>query len=147
MLPLVVAGSWAWHYEGIRERMEQLGPDLLLLGALPPADMPALYNLAACLAHPAWYEGFGLTPLEAMACGVPVVASGVSSIPEVVGDAGLLVDPADVEGWTAALERVWGDVEEAASLRRRGLLRAAEFTWSRAAQRTWRVMDRVMRSR
>jgi glycosyltransferase involved in cell wall biosynthesis len=145
--PLVVAGGWGWRCEEVRERVEQLGPDVRLLGSVPDEDVPGLYNLATCLAHPAWYEGFGLTPLEAMACGLPVVASSASSLPEVVGDAGLLVDPADVEGWTEALERVCGDLDLAATLRRRGVLRAAEFTWSRAAQRTWRVMDRVMRSR
>ena len=145
--PVVVAGTWGWRCEDVRERLERLAPEVRVLGPVSGDDLPGLYNLAACLAHPAWYEGFGLTPLEAMACGVPVVASGVSSLPEVVGDAGLLVDPADVEGWTDALERVCGDVEVAATLRRRGILRAAEFTWSRAAQRTWRVMDRVMRSR
>jgi glycosyltransferase involved in cell wall biosynthesis len=143
--PLVVAGTWGWRCEDVRERLERLAPEVRVLSAIPLDDLPGLYNLASCLAHPAWYEGFGLTPLEAMACGVPVVASGVSSLPEVVGEAGLLVDPADVEGWTAALERVCGDPDTAADLRRRGILRAAEFTWSRAAQRTWRVMDRVMR--
>jgi len=108
--------------------------------------MPALYNLATCLAHPAWYEGFGLTPLEAMACGTPVAASNASSLPEVVGDAGLLVDAADVEAWTDALESLCGDTELHTTLRRRGLLRAAEFSWDRAAYRTWRVMDRAARS-
>jgi glycosyltransferase involved in cell wall biosynthesis len=143
-LPLVVAGSWGWHYEGVRDRLERMGPDLHLVGPVPAGDLPALYNLAACLAHPAWYEGFGLTPLEAMACGTPVVVSSASSLPEVVGDAGLLVDPADVEGWTEALDRVSSDADLHADLRRRGILRAAEFTWARAAQRTWRVMHRVV---
>jgi glycosyltransferase involved in cell wall biosynthesis len=142
--PLVVAGTWGWRCDEVRERLERLAPEgVQVLGAISRDDLPGLYNLAACLAHPAWYEGFGLTPLEAMACGVPVVASDLSSLPEVVGDAGVLVDPADVEGWTAALERVCGDAAAAAALRRRGLQRAAEFTWSRAAQRTWQVMDRV----
>ena len=145
--PLVVAGTWGWRCDDVRGRLERLAPEVHVLGGVERADLPGLYNLASCLAHPAWYEGFGLTPLEAMACGVPVVVSGASSLPEVVGDAGLLVDPADVEGWTEALERVCGDLDVAATLRRRGILRAAEFTWSRAAQRTWRVMDRVMRSR
>ena len=143
--PLIVAGAWGWRYEDVRGRIERLGPDVRVLGSIPPADLPGLYNLATCLAHPAWYEGFGLTPLEAMACGTPVVASSASSLPEVVGDAGLLVDPADVEGWTGALERVCGDADLLATLRRRGVLRAAEFTWARAARRTWRVMDRALR--
>jgi glycosyltransferase involved in cell wall biosynthesis len=121
-----------------------MGPEVRVLGPVAPGDLPALYNLATCLAHPAWYEGFGLTPLEAMACGLPVVASNASSLPEVVGDAGVLVAPSDVEGWTAALDRVCGDPTFAASLSARGLARAAEFTWSRAAQATWRVLDSAM---
>jgi glycosyltransferase involved in cell wall biosynthesis len=78
-----------------------------------------------------------------MACGTPVVASSASSIPEVVGDAGLLVDPADVEGWTAALERVLGDEGLRQDLRARGLQRAAGFTWQQAAAATWQVIDGV----
>ncbi|HZV48572.1 MAG TPA: glycosyltransferase family 1 protein [Candidatus Dormibacteraeota bacterium] len=144
--PLVVAGGWGWRCEAVRARMERMGPDLVMLGPVPPGDLPGLYNLATCLAHPAWYEGFGLTPLEAMACGTPVVASRSSSLPEVVGEAGLLVDPEDVEGWTEALGRVCGDADLHATLRRRGLLRAAEFTWERAARRTWRVFERVVRA-
>lgn len=144
--PLVVAGGWGWHYEGVRDLVGRMGSDLRLLGPVAPGDLPVLYNLASCLAHPAWYEGFGLTPLEAMACGTPVVVSNASSLPEVVGDAGLLVDPADVEGWTEALERVFGDADLHATLRRRAVLRAAEFGWDRAAHRTWRVLERVARA-
>jgi glycosyltransferase involved in cell wall biosynthesis len=138
--PLVVAGGWGWRCEPIRERIEREGEAVLVLGATAPADLPILYNLATALAHPAWYEGFGLTPLEAMACGTPVVVSSASSLPEVVGEAGLLVDPADVEGWTAALERVWSDADLRADLRARGLQRASELTWNRAAALTWRVL-------
>ena len=144
--PLVVAGAWGWRCDDVRERLAGLAPEARVLGGVAADDLPGIYNLASCLAHPAWYEGFGLTPLEAMACGAPVVASAVSSLPEVLGNAGLLVDPADVEGWTAALERVCGDPHEAAELRRRGLDRASEFTWRRAARRTWEVMDRVLRA-
>jgi glycosyltransferase involved in cell wall biosynthesis len=144
--PLVVAGSWGWRCDDVRERLEGLGPDLRLLGSIPDEDLPALYNLATCLVHPAWYEGFGLTPLEAMACGTPVVVSSAASLPEVVGDAGLLVDPSDVEGWTAAMRQVCGDENLAASLRAGGLRRAAELSWARAARSTWQVIDRVLGS-
>jgi glycosyltransferase involved in cell wall biosynthesis len=137
---LVLGGGWGWGYEPVRERLARLGSDVRLLGAVPAEDLPDVYALATCLAHPAWYEGFGLTPLEAMASGAPVVASAASSLPEVVGEAGVLVDPADVEGWTAALERVCGDAEERQRLRRLGLARAAELTWTRAARETWRIM-------
>src|SRR5437879_12093038 len=91
-------------------------------------QLPIVYNLATALAHPAWYEGFGLTVLEAMACGTPVIASSASSLPEVVGEAGLLGDPGDGEGWTAALERVLGDEGRRRELRTRGRRRAGGFT-------------------
>ncbi|HEY1454924.1 MAG TPA: glycosyltransferase family 1 protein [Candidatus Dormibacteraeota bacterium] len=138
---LVVVGSYGWHYEPIRERMDRLGPALHRLESLDPADLPAVYNLARALAHPAWYEGFGLTPLEAMACGTPVLVSDRSSLPEVVGDAGLIVPAGDADAWREALERVIGDTELAAGMRRRGILRAAQFSWSRAATQTWKAID------
>jgi glycosyltransferase involved in cell wall biosynthesis len=138
---LVIAGPWGWKYEPIREHIDRMGDGIQLLGPVDPDDLPALYNLATALAHPAHYEGFGLTPLESMACGTPVVCSNAASLPEVVGDAALLVDPADVDGWTNALDRVLHDPGLASDLRRRGVLRAAEFTWAKAASRTWRVLE------
>ncbi len=144
--PLVVAGGFGWRFEAVAEKMRRLeAAGLRHLGSVAPDDLPALYNLALCLAHPAWYEGFGLTPLEAMACATPVVSSNASSLPEVTGDAALLVDPADVDGWRAALERVTGDAALRNHLARRGVLRAAEFTWERCADRTWRVLSRASR--
>jgi glycosyltransferase involved in cell wall biosynthesis len=142
--PLVIVGGWGWRYEAIRQRIEAAGTAVRLLGQVGPADLPGLYNAATCLAHPAWYEGFGLTPLEALACGTPVVASNAASLPEVVGDAGLLVNPADVDGWTLALSRLVEDASLRADLRQRGLSRAAGFSWSRAASDTWRVLDAVV---
>ncbi|MGH7903403.1 MAG: glycosyltransferase family 4 protein [Candidatus Dormibacteraceae bacterium] len=140
---LVVAGGWGWRFEETRARIARLGDQVHLLGEVAAADLPLLYNLAACLAHPAWYEGFGLTALEAMACGVPVIASDRASLPEVVGDAGLLVPPDEPERWREALERVLREPEVASDLRRRGILRAAEFTWTTAAARVWRALERV----
>jgi glycosyltransferase involved in cell wall biosynthesis len=140
---LVIAGGWGWRYEPIRERIERMGTGVRLLGPIEPADLPGLYNVATALAHPAHYEGFGLTPLESMACGTPVVCSNAASLPEVVGDAALLVDPTDVEGWTAALDRVLHDPGVASDLRRKGIVRAAEFTWEKAGARTWRVLERT----
>ena len=138
---LVIAGAWGWKYEPIREHIDRLGSGIHLLGAVDHADLPGLYNLATALAHPAYYEGFGLTPLESMACGTPVVSSNAASLPEVVGAAAVLVDPADVEGWTSALDSVLHDPGFASDLRRRGVLRAAEFTWEKAASKTWRVLE------
>ncbi len=141
--PLVIAGGWGWRFEEVETRLQRLGDRVRLLGGVPPADLPALYSLATCLAHPAWYEGFGLTPLEAMACGTPVVCSDTSSLPEVVGDAALLVDPGDVDAWRVGLERVLSDLDFAADLRRKGILRAAEFSWDSSAEKTWKVIERA----
>jgi glycosyltransferase involved in cell wall biosynthesis len=140
---LVLAGAWGWRHESLRERLSRLGGQVHLLGAVAPEELPALYNLALCLAHPAWYEGFGLTPLEAMACGTPVVCSDAASLPEVVGEAALLVPPGDVQSWRAALERVAADHELGTELRRKGILRAAEFSWDRAAEQTWEIIERA----
>ena len=142
--PLVVAGGWGWRTEELRARLERAPAGVHVLQAVAPGDLPVLYNLASCLAHPAWYEGFGLTPLEAMACGTPVVVSDRSSLPEVVGDAGVLVDPADVEGWTEALDRVLTDPDLRGRLRERGLRRAAELTWRRSAEQTWVMMRQLL---
>ena len=142
---LVIAGGWGWGFEGVKEQIERLGSGVHVLGEVDPGDQVPIYNLALALAHPAWYEGFGMSPLEAMACGTPVVVSNASSLPEVVGDAGLLVPPDDPDAWREALERVLDDVELAAGMRRRGLLRAAELTWIRTANSTWRTIDRAIR--
>jgi glycosyltransferase involved in cell wall biosynthesis len=144
---LVVVGGWGWRFEPIRARMSRLGPGLHHINGLDPADLPAVYNLALALAHPAWYEGFGLPPLEAMACGTPVVVSDRSSLPEVVGDAGLVMPAGDPEAWRRALEAVVGDPDLAANLRRRGIVRAAQFSWGRSAELTWRLIDRVVSER
>ncbi len=115
------------------------------LRTVPAEDLPALYNLADCFVFPSLYEGFGLPVLEAMACGTPVVCSNLASLPEVAGDAALLVDPRE----PAALARAILDVLEDETLRRRlreaGLRRATAFTWSRAAAATANVYREVWR--
>ena len=142
---LVVVGGWGWRFEPIRAQMQRLGAGLHHIEGLDPSDLPAVYNLALALAHPAWYEGFGLPPLEAMACGTPVVVSDRSSLPEVVGEAGIIVPADNAEAWRRALETVVGDTALAAGLRRRGILRAAEFSWGRSAELTWRAIDSVVK--
>ena len=138
---LVIVGAWGWRYEAVRQKMDRLGPRVHHLDSVDPDELPAIYNLARTLAHPAWYEGFGLPPLEAMASGTPVVAADTSSLPEIVSDAAMLVPPGDVDGWRAALERVVGDTDLAADLRHRGILRAAQFSWERAGRLTWKAID------
>lgn len=138
--PLVVGGGWGWRHDEIEARLASAPPGVTLLGPVDPDDLPALYAGAACLAHPAWYEGFGLPVLEAMACGTPVVCSDTSSLPEVGGDAVLYAPPGDRAAWTAALRRVLDDPALAADLSARGRERAAAFTWGRAAEATWSVI-------
>ena len=142
---LVIVGAWGWNYEPIKERLERLGPSVHHIEGLDPAELPAVYNLARVLAHPAWYEGFGFPPLEAMACGTPVVTSDRASLPEVVGDAALIVAADDPDAWRKALEKIVGDPDLAADLKRRGFLRAAQFSWSRSAELMWRAIDRAVR--
>ncbi len=141
---LVVVGALGWLYEEVQLKMRRLGPSLHHLQGLDPDELPAVYNLARVLAHPAWYEGFGLPPLEAMACGTPIVVSDRSSLPEVVGDAGIVVAANQPQAWRNALEKLVGDTDFAAEQRRRGILRAAQFSWGRAAQLTWRAIDQTI---
>src|SRR5712664_3291553 len=141
---LVIVGGWGWNYEPIRERISRLGDRVHHLDAVEPTALPAIYNLARVLAHPAWYEGFGLPPLEAMACGTPVIVSDRSSLPEVANDAALVVAADEPDEWRKALERLLGDTQLAADLRHRGILRAAQFSWERAARLTWRAIDEAV---
>lgn len=113
---------------GIRESVARLD--------IPYADGPLLYNAATAFAFPSRYEGFGLGPLEAMACGTPAVVADASSLPEVVGDAALRVAPDDVTGWAAALWRLLGDARLREDLSRRGLERAGQFSYERVARQT-----------
>ena len=106
------------------------------LGPVSEELLLSLYRCATALVYPSYYEGFGLPLLEAMACGTPVIASRAASIPEVTGDAALLLDPEDVEGWTSAIVNVVNDDDCRYQLRSRGLARATEFTWTRTARIT-----------
>lgn len=143
---LVIAGGRGWMYEGIFERVRALGLErrVHFVGFVDDADLAALYNLAGLFAFPSLYEGFGLPPLEAMACGVPVVCSDTSSLLEVVGDAALTVGPLDVAGLAEAMCRAIEDESLRASLVQRGLVRATGFTWSKAAQELLAVYQTIV---
>ena len=138
---LVLAGKKGWLYDEIMESVRTLGleRDVMFTGYVADEDMPYLYNGADLFVYPSFYEGFGLPPLEAMACGCPVVTSNTSSLPEVVGDAGLMVDPHRPEELAEAMGRVLDDSGLRSELRERGLRRAAEFSWQRCAAETLAV--------
>jgi glycosyltransferase involved in cell wall biosynthesis len=145
---LVLVGARGWLCTEIDELVEKLGlkPHCFFLGSIGSHDLSHLYNAACCLVHPAFYEGFGLPPLEAMACGTPVVVSNVSSLPEVVGDAALLVNPENDEEITVALWRLLSSQALWTELREKGLRRAAAFSWERTAQQTMAVYREVVAS-
>jgi glycosyltransferase involved in cell wall biosynthesis len=144
-IPLVLAGARGWGYAELFQRVEELdlAGQVLFPGFVPPEELPLWYNGAIALVFPSIYEGFGLPPLEAMACGTPVLTSNASSLPEVVGEAGLQVPPNDVEALAAALQRLVQNAELRADLRQRGWERARHFTWERMAQETAALYQRV----
>ena len=143
--PLVIAGAPGWMYGDIYHTVSSLGlsENVRLPGHVPSEELPLWYNAAAVFAYPSLYEGFGLPPLEAMACGTPVVVSDASSLPEVVGSAGLLVPPRSEQDLALSLRRVLEDNALAAQLRRAGPERAAQFSWERMARDTLRSYDEV----
>lgn len=134
--PLVLAGRRGWLADDLAAQVKKLDLEehIRWRENVPQALMPALYGAASLLAAPSFYEGFGLSALEAMACGTPTVVANRSSLPEVVGEAGLLVDPNDVPSITDGLHRVLTDSTLAARLRADGLARARTFTWERTAR-------------
>lgn len=141
--PLVLSGHQGWKSEAIHERVRQAESEgwARYLGFLPAAHLPGLYSGARLFAFPSLYEGFGLPVLEAMQSGVPVVCSDNSSLPEVAGDAALMVASEDVVGLSENLQRVMLNEEFAASLTEKGLRRAAEFRWLTTVSRTRDVYD------
>ena len=118
---------------------------VVLLGEVPEEHLRSLYLGATALVYPSLYEGFGFPVLEAMASGTPVIASTAGSIPEVLGDAGILIDPADIPAWTDAIVQVARAADVRDRMRALGLTRAAGFTWARTASLTAGVYRRALR--
>jgi len=145
-VPLVVVGREGWLHEAVFQTRDLLGlgDEVMFVGPVDGEQLVYYYNCAACLVLPSLYEGFGLPVLEAMACGTPVVTSNVSSLPEIVGDAGLTVDPADEEGLADAIIRVLSEDGLHAHLRQLGLRRARRFSWDRAARETFAVYRKAL---
>ena len=120
-----------------------IGESIVLTGYVPESDLPALYSGARCFIYPSYFEGFGLPPLEAMKCGAPVIVGNKTSLPEVVGDAALMIDPFDVNDMAAAIKRVITDSDLRADLRVKGLERAKQFDWKETARQTLAVYERA----
>ncbi len=144
--PLVLVGGKGWLYDEVFERLEtlHLTERVRLLHGVPNADLPGLYNAASVLTMPSFYEGFGLPALEAMACGTPVVVAERASLPEVVGEAGLLVNPDDPDDIAQALARALTDEPLRARMRELGLAQAARFTWEETARQTLAIYRMVL---
>lgn len=137
-IDLVIVGRKAWLYSDIFETANKSGftDRIHFTGYVDSADLPWIYSLADVFVFPSLFEGFGLPNLEAMACGVPVISSNTSSVPEVVGDAGILIEPRNIEQIADAIQRVISNTELSAQLRAAGIERAKQFTWQRTARET-----------
>jgi glycosyltransferase involved in cell wall biosynthesis len=144
---LVLAGAKGWMYEQIFSLVTQLGLEsrVKMLGYVENDDLPALYTEAQVFVYPSLFEGFGLPVLEAMQCGTPVITTNVSSLPEVAGEAAILVSPDDTAGLTAALRRVLSEPNLREEMRGQSLARAALFSWRKTAEMTVEAYQSVLR--
>jgi glycosyltransferase involved in cell wall biosynthesis len=140
-VPLVIGGKQDHGFQEVLRRSNPTGErsHVRFVGFIPDASLSAFYSAAVCLVYPSLFEGFGLPVLEAMACGTPVVASSRSALPELVGDAGLLVDPENVEALAQAMARILADRDLREDLGQRGLARSGQFSWAETARQTLSV--------
>ncbi len=144
---LVLAGGEGDGAAEVREAVRPIGRDrVVFTGCLPDEDLLRFYHAAECLVYPSFYEGFGLPVLEAMACGCPVITSNVSSLPEVAGEAALLIDPYRIETITNALVSLLTNPGLAQTLIQKGFEQARRFTWEAAARKTLDVFEKVKAS-
>jgi glycosyltransferase involved in cell wall biosynthesis len=143
---LVLAGKEDPRYPQARQAAERLGLNerVLFLGEVADADLPPLYNGATLFVFASLYEGFGLPVLEALACGTPVICSNTSSLPEIVGDAAITLDPLDREAWLGAVKLVLESEALREGMRERGLRRARMFSWEETARKTWEVYRDIL---
>jgi len=143
---LVLAGKRGWlDNETLKAAQRNIRDgDIVFTGYVAEQDLPALYSSAKCFVYPSYFEGFGLPILEAMQCGVPVIAGDRTSIPEIVADAGLLFDPFDTNALVEALQRLLDDDELSAALCAKGLARAAQFSWRETAQLTLQAYQQAV---
>ena len=140
---LVIVGGKGWKYTKIFDLIEDLNlkDEVIFTDYVSDEDLVKLYNTADLFVYPSLYEGFGLPPLEAMACGCPVITSNTSSLPEVVGDAGIMIDPNDIDGLTESMHKILTDQDLREEMSRKSLERAEMFSWKKAARETWNVYE------
>lgn len=148
-LELVIAGKKGWYYEEIFQKLNTLHIQnkVKFLGYVPLPDLPGLYNAATIFVYPSLYEGFGIPPLEAMQCGTPVITSNVSSLPEVMGEKGLMVPPDDPFALHRAMKKIIQDRSFREEQIKYGLERSRQFSWKRTAEMTRDVYEEVIRSK
>jgi glycosyltransferase involved in cell wall biosynthesis len=142
---LVLVGKCGWLYDETLRAIDEFGvrEAVVLTGYVPEKDLPALYSGALCFIYPSYFEGFGLPPLEAMKCGTPVIVGNRTSLPEVVGDAGLTVDPFDVNAIATAIKSLLNNSDLRRELSVKGQKRAAGFDWQETARKTLKVYEEV----
>ena len=138
---LVFVGFKGWENREIMDLIEKVKENVVYLGYITAAELGALYNLASFFVYPSFYEGFGLPPLEAMACGCPVVVSRAASLPEVCGDAAVYIDPFDTDSIAAGITKAAGDETLRAGLRSAGLKRAGQFSWEQTAAEHLKIFE------
>lgn len=142
---LVIAGKKGWKYKNVFSTIEELNlnNEIIFTGYVPEEDLPGLYNAATLFVYPSLYEGFGLPPLEAMACGCPVITSNTSSLPEVVGGAGIMVDPHDFKELASVMHEILNNTILRENLTKKGLERSKLFSWEKCARETNEVYKEV----
>jgi glycosyltransferase involved in cell wall biosynthesis len=144
-LTLVLAGQPGWLSAPVLAKAREHSDVVRLLGYVPDEDLAGLYSGARAFVFPSLYEGFGFPVLEAMACGTPVICSDTSSLPELVGEAALLVDPTDTSALASAVARVLSEDNLRAALVEKGFVQARKFSWDRTARETLEVLERAAR--
>ena len=143
---LVLAGAYGWKSQELRQAVihSPVRSRIHVVGYVAPEDKPGLYNLAKAFVYPSLYEGFGFPPLEALACGTPVITSNVASLPEIVGDAAILIDPYRPDDIMEALVALFENPQFRDQLEHEGIAQAQKFQWLSAARQTYEVFTRVM---
>lgn len=147
MYPLVLVGFKGWQNKEIMKEIEIEKEHVRYLGYVSDEELAHVYNLATLFVYPSLYEGFGIPPLEAMACGTAVISSGAASLPEACGDAALYIDPLDIEDISKKIEFLLHDVKERDELILKGLERVKSFTWEKSAQEHLKVFEAVLKER